>query len=83
MCVYIYVYVCVCVCIYKMYAECKGVTLNKEQRTLILVCQVNPGWDVAVYLVLLTLAHSGEGLYLCSLSACFAAVGTSWTSNPL
>ena len=36
--VYIYMCVCVCVCVYKMYAECKGVTLNKEQRIPILVC---------------------------------------------
>ena len=34
----IYICVCVCVCVYKMYAECKGVTLNKEQRIPILVC---------------------------------------------
>lgn len=62
-----------------MQIDCKGVALNKEFPSQ----PVNPGRDVAVYPVRCTLAHSGDGLYFCSLSASYAAVGTCWTCNTL
>lgn len=57
---------------------CRVRRCGLEQRIPISFC--SPGRDIAVPPTCLRLAHSGDGLCLCSLST-YAAVDVGWTST--